>query len=68
LANILQRLAGSYVFGFLLVTIVYVLMLRGLIAAGREMHVARNMVLLMVLLSTVLYALAAAATWYIRRK
>ncbi len=64
----LRRVVNNYVFGFVVVTIVFVLMLRGLIAAGESMHVGRSVVLTSVVLATLLYGLAVAVTLYILRK
>jgi len=64
----LRRVANNYVFGFAVVTLVFVLMLRGLIAAGESMHVDRGTILASVALATLLYGLAIAVTLYIRRK
>ncbi len=64
----LRRVVNNYVFGFVVVTLVFALMLRGLIAAGESMHVGRDVVLASVALATLLYGLAVAATLYIRRK
>ena len=64
----LRRVVNNYVFGFVIVTLVFVLMLRGLIAAGESMHVGHDIVLASVTLATLLYGLAVAVTLYIRRK
>ena len=64
----LRRVVNSYVFGFALVTLIFVLMLQGLIAAGRSMHVDHDVILASVALATLLYGLAVVVTLYIRRK
>ncbi len=64
----LRRVVDSYVFGFVAVTLVFVLMLRGLIVAGESMHVDHDVILASVVLATLLYGLAVAVTLYIRRK
>jgi len=66
----LRRIMGvlnNYLFGFIVVTLIYALMIRGLYAAGEHMHIGHDVVLLMVALSTVLYGLVIAVTLYIRK-
>ena len=66
--GVLRRAVNNYVFGFVVVTLVFVLMLRGLIVAGESMHVGRDVVLASVALAALLYGLAVAVTLYIRKK